>query len=395
MKTNLPKPTHIYLTMPFTFIDLFCGIGGFHRALAKFGGTCVFASDIDKRCQDVYERNFGLRPVGDITQVKSEDVPDHDVLCGGFPCQPFSNAGHRGAFEDTRGTLFQDIARIVRDKKPKILLLENVKGIKNIQGGHVYRTILGVFESLGYTMKDVILSPDKFGVPQKRERVYFIGIRSDLGEATIPPLPVRTAHTVLDKHVDAKYAIPPELKEVFSAWDEMIPVLVGTPLGVPIITDYFTADENVPGTQAWKKTYITKNKAIYHAHKPVWDAWLEKHHDLLQKRAIYRKLEWQAGKMKEGDTVLGGHFIQMRQSGIRIKQATTFPTLVAIVQTSIIGSQGRYITPRECARLQSFPDIHILDSQDKFAYKQLGNSVNVNVVEHVARHALSLVKMDS
>jgi DNA (cytosine-5)-methyltransferase 1 len=377
--------------MAFKFIDLFCGIGGFHRALANLGGTCVFASDIDKRCQDVYEKNFGIRPVGDICAVRSEDVPDHDVLCGGFPCQPFSNAGHRGAFDDTRGTLFQEIARIVRDKRPKVLLLENVKGIKNIQGGNVYRTILGVFESLGYSMCDIVLSPDKFGVPQKRERVYFIGIRSDLGVASPPPTPIKTACSVLDATADAKYTIPAELHQVFSAWDEMIPVLAGTPLGVPIILDYFVADETLPGTQAWKVAYIRKNKAIYMAHKDAWDAWMARHHDLLHRRAIYRKLEWQAGKMKSTDTVLGGHFIQMRQSGIRIKQATTFPTLVAIVQTSIVGSQRRHITPRECARLQSFPDEHILDAQDKFAYKQLGNSVNVNVVEHVARHALSIV----
>lgn len=304
-------------------------------------------------------------------------------------CQPFSNAGHRGAFEDIRGTLFQEIARIVRDKKPKVLLLENVKGIKNIQNGHVYRTILGVFESLGYSMTDIVLSPDKFGVPQKRERVYFLGIRSDLGTSSPPPTPVKAPCVVLDSKVDAKYSIPAELRQVFSAWDEMIPTLVGTQLGVPIILDYFTADETLPGTQAWKVTYIRKNKAIYEAHRDAWDAWMTTHNELLQKRAVYRKLEWQAGKMKTGDTVLGGHFIQMRQSGIRIKQATTFPTLVAIVQTSIIGSQERYITPRECARLQSFPDSHLLDSQDKFAYKQLGNSVNVNVVEHVARHALS------
>ena len=379
--------------MSFNFIDLFCGIGGFHRALADLGGKCVFASDIDKRCQDIYERNFGIRPVGDICSVRSEDVPDHDVLCGGFPCQPFSNAGHRGAFEDTRGTLFQEIARIVRDKKPKVLLLENVKGIKNIQNGNVYRTIISVFESLGYSVKDIVLSPDKFGVPQRRERVYFIGIRNDLGTATLPPPPVHTAHSVLESQADAKYTIPTELRNVFSAWDEMIPRLVGTSLGVPIITDYFTADENAPGTAGWKRTYILKNKAIYNAHKEAWDAWMTKYKDLLAKRAVYRKLEWQAGKMKQGDTVLQGHFIQIRQSGIRIKQATTFPTLVAIVQTSIIGSQGRYITPRECARLQSFPDTQILDEQDKFAYKQLGNSVNVNVVAHVAKHALSLAQM--
>lgn len=376
--------------MPFTFVDLFCGIGGFHRALTNLGGECVLASDIDKRCQDVYERNFGIRPVGDIRAIESHNVPDHDVLCGGFPCQPFSNAGHREAFEDARGTLFQEIARIVRDKKPKVLLLENVKGIKNIQGGHVYRVILGVFESLGYTIKDVVLSPDMFGVPQRRERVYFLGIRNDLGIATPPPVPVKTPCTVLDASADSAYTLSPELRSVFSAWDEMIPALVGTPLGVPIILDYFTADETAPGTQVWKRTYITKNKAIYEAHKDVWDAWMARHDALLKKRTVYRKLEWQAGKMKVGDTVLDGHFIQMRQSGIRIKNATTFPTLVAIVQTSIVGSQGRYITPRECARLQSFPDDHILDTQDRFAYKQLGNSVNVNVVEHVARHALSL-----
>jgi DNA (cytosine-5)-methyltransferase 1 len=377
--------------MTFKFIDLFCGIGGFHRALANLGGECVFASDIDKRCQDVYEQNFGLRPVGDICSVRSEDVPDHDVLCGGFPCQPFSTAGHRGAFEDIRGTLFQEIARIVRDKRPKILLLENVKGIKSIQDGHVYRTILGVFESLGYSMTDSVLSPHSFGVPQKRERIYFLGIRTDLGTSSPPPPPVKSPCTVLSPTADPKYSLPEELKEVFSAWDEMIPVLAGTPLGVPILLDYFTADETLPGTQAWKVTYIRKNKAVYAAHKEAWDAWMSRHHALLQKRAIYRKLEWQAGTLKQGDTVLGGHFIQMRQSGIRIKQATTFPTLVAIVQTSIVGSQGRYITPRECARLQSFPESHILHAQDKIAYKHLGNSVNVNVVDHVARHALSLL----
>jgi DNA (cytosine-5)-methyltransferase 1 len=389
-KTDNPMSGISKVMSSFRFIDLFCGIGGFHRALSDLGGTCVFASDIDTKCQDVYERNFRLRPVGDICAVRSEDVPDHDVLCGGFPCQPFSTAGHREAFDDTRGTLFQEIARIVRDKKPKVLLLENVKGIKNIQGGHVYRVILGVFESLGYTVKDVVLSPDMFGVPQRRERVYFIGIRNDLGVATLPPLPTKTPCTVLDTSVDSTYRIAPELRSVFSAWDEMIPVLAGTTVGVPILLDYFTADETAPGTQAWKRTYILKNKAVYAAHKDAWDTWMARHDTLLKKKAVYRKLEWQAGKMKREDTVLNGHFIQMRQSGIRIKNATTFPTLVAIVQTSIVGSAGRYITPRECARLQSFPDSHILHEQDRIAYKQLGNSVNVNVVHHVARHALSL-----
>jgi DNA (cytosine-5)-methyltransferase 1 len=374
--------------MSFKFIDLFCGMGGFHRALENLGGTCVFASDIDKNCQDIYERNFHLRPVGNIREVNAEDVPDHDILCGGFPCQTFSNAGHRAAFEDTRGTLFHEIARIVSVKKPKYLLLENVKHILKVQKGHVFETIMKVFDELGYSMKHVVLSPHMFGVPQRRERVYFMGIRKDIGEATLPDPPTITKTHILESEVDKKYSIKPELQKVCAAWDEMIPVLVGTPLGVPIILEYFDADENAPGTAKWKKSYIIKNKAIYNAHKEAWDAWREKHKEILAKRKVYAKLEWQAGKMKEGDTVLKGHFLQLRQSGIRVKNATDFPTLVAIVQTSIVGSQMRYITPRECARLQSFPDTHILPEKDQVAYKQLGNSVNVNVVEHVARHIL-------
>jgi DNA (cytosine-5)-methyltransferase 1 len=374
----------------FTYIDLFCGMGGFHRALEALGGECVFASDIDKRCQETYEMNFGMKPVGDIRSVRPEDIPDHDVLCGGFPCQPFSNAGHRNALDDTRGTLFQDIASIVQVKKPKVLLLENVKHIKSIQSGHVYKTIYSVFESLGYSMTDVVLSPDAFGVPQNRERVYFMGIRNDVGSSTIPEVgPSTTVPSILEDAVDTKYAISRELMSVFWAWDEMVPVLAGQRLGVPIILDYFR-EEETPGMMDWKKTYIRKNKAIYEAHKDAWDSWMTKHNTLLSKKAVYRKLDWQAGVMKQDDTVLKGHFIQLRQSGIRIKNATTFPTLVAIVQTSIVGDKGRYLTPRECARLQSFPDSHQLHQSDKVAYKQLGNSVNVNVVEFVARHVLQV-----
>jgi DNA (cytosine-5)-methyltransferase 1 len=334
--------------------------------------------------------NFGMRPVGDIRSVKPEDIPDHDVLCGGFPCQPFSTAGHRNAFEDTRGTLFQDIANIVREKKPRVLLLENVKNIKTIQEGHVFRTICSVFESLGYNLKVVTLSPHMFGVPQTRERVYFMGVRNDLGQATLPPTPVVTPSRILLDSVDAKYNIASELKRVFMAWDEMIPIIRTGKQCSPIILDYFT-EEETQDMQAWKKGYIRKNKAVYEEHRTAWDAWMEKHGDLLKKKAVYRKLEWQAGPIKEGDTVLQDHFIQLRQSGIRIKNAPTFPTLVAIVQTSIVGSEERYLTPRECARLQSFPDDHLLPEKDRIAYKQLGNSVNVNVVEHVARHMLPFV----
>jgi DNA (cytosine-5)-methyltransferase 1 len=237
-------------------------------------------------------------------------------------------------------------------------------------------------------MTDVVLSPDAFGIPQNRVRVYFMGILN--GTSSVPEIGPSTAiPSILEDTVDPKYAISKELVSVFWAWDEMIPVLAGERLGVPIILDYFR-EEETPGMMDWKKTYIRKNKAIYEAHKDEWDAWMTKHNTILSKKAVYRKLEWQAGVMKQGDTVLKGHFIQLRQSGIRIKNATTFPTLVAIVQTSIVGDRSRYLTPRECARLQSFPDSHQLHPSDKVAYKQLGNSVNVNVVEFVARHILQV-----
>jgi DNA (cytosine-5)-methyltransferase 1 len=378
--------------MSFKFVDLFCGMGGFHRALQNLGGECVLASDIDKNCQDSYERNFGMRPFGDIYQLKVEDIPDHDVLCGGFPCQPFSNAGRRGALEDTRGTLFYQIARIVEAKRPRYLLLENVKHILKVQKGAVFQTILKVFDDLGYDMKHIVLSPHIFGVPQKRERVYFMGVRKDIGSVTLPPEPVKEKVVILEKKkVESKYNIKPEFKKVCEAWDEMIPVLAGTALGVPIILEYFNQDPDAEGIAKWKKTYIIKNKKLYETHKPIWDAWMEKHKEVLEKRKVYGKLEWQAGVMKPTDKVLDNHYIQLRQSGIRVKNATDFPTLVAIVQTSIVGSKGRYITPRECARLQSFPEEHILPEKDAIAYRQLGNSVNVNVVEYVARHLLKQV----
>ena len=137
----------------------------------------------------------------------------------------------------------------------------------------------------------------------------------------------------------------------------------------------------------WKQDYMTKNKPIYQKYKPQWDEWYDRHKSILTKREIYGKLEWQVGKVKPQESIFN-HFIQFRQSGIRVKRAIYFPTLVAIVQTPIYAKEKRYITPRECARLQSFPDNFILHESDHTAYKQLGNAVNVDVVHYVIRETL-------
>jgi len=163
-----------------TFIDLFCGIGGFRLAFEHYGCKCVFSSDIDPYACKTYELNFGENPKNDITKTLAKDIPDFDILCAGFPCQPFSIAGKRLGFEDTRGTLFFDVARIIKAKKPKGFLLENVKGITNHDKGNTIKVIYSTLKDLGYEIKSGVLNAKNYGVPQNRERWYCIGIRKDL-----------------------------------------------------------------------------------------------------------------------------------------------------------------------------------------------------------------------
>jgi DNA (cytosine-5)-methyltransferase 1 len=165
--------------MSFKFIDLFCGLGGFRIAFEKYGGECVFSSDIDEQVQKTYAMNFGETPHGDITQIDAKDIPDHDILCAGFPCQPFSTAGRRLGFEDTRGTLFFDVARILKEKKPSCFILENVKGLTNHDNGKTLNVILNTLDELGYNYKYQILNAKNYNVPQNRERWYCIGFKKN------------------------------------------------------------------------------------------------------------------------------------------------------------------------------------------------------------------------
>jgi len=162
------------------FIDLFCGIGGFHQALRKLGGTCVFASDIDKNCQDIYEENYGIRPHGDIKEVNINDIPDFDILTGGFPCQSFSNSGKKKGFQDNRGQLYENIIDIAKVKQPSFMFLENVKHIMKIDNGEVFKHIIFCINNAGYNVDTFILSPHQLGIHQQRERVIFVCIRNDI-----------------------------------------------------------------------------------------------------------------------------------------------------------------------------------------------------------------------
>jgi DNA (cytosine-5)-methyltransferase 1 len=398
---QIVPPIDIDINAKFKFIDLFCGIGGFHQALTQLGGKCVFASDIDANCRDTYEENYGIRPHGDITKVDVNNIPDFDILTGGFPCQSFSNSGKKGGFTDKRGQLYENILAIALVKKPSYMFLENVKHIKKIENGDIFKQILFRINETGYHVETFELSPHQLGVPQQRERILFVCIRTDIYDKTkeldmTPPENVFIdVDGILEKDKDktCKYKISVEHENILTVWDEMIQHMdVGQTLSPTILCNEFNhtySDNEFTQLPAWKQDYITKNKPIYKKYKDLWDAWLIKHRTILSKREIYGKMEWQAGVKTENDSIFN-HFIQLRQSGIRVKKSKYFPTLVAIVQTPIYAKERRYITPRECARLQSFPDSFKLPTNDKVAYKQFGNAVNVKVVHYVMSRTLQL-----
>ena len=420
--------------MVYTFIDLFCGIGGFHQAMIQINknNTCVFACDINIECRKVYKKNYGLEPHSDIKKVKPEEIPNFDILCGGFPCQSFSNAGKKKGKNDERGTLFDDIIRIAKVKQPKFMFLENVKHIKKIDNGEMFKYIIKEVTNAGYHIKysekddisDEVetifeLSPHQLGIPQDRKRIFFVCIREDIYdkskklELNLPKNPIINFDDIIesDKTKTDKYKISEEIENVLDAWDEMIKKMdVGQKLSPTILCDefqnYWSYVENCEDNPEpkdciyttdfydlakWRQDYMIKNRPIYDKYEDEWIKWYKKHKDLLNKRKIYCKLEWQTGKKKQNDSIWN-HFIQLRQSGIRVKKNKYFPTLVAIVQTPIYGKEKRYITPRECARLQSFPNSFKMHEKDHTAYKQFGNAVNVEVVKKIISMTLDAYK---
>ena len=382
-----------------TYIDLFCGIGGFHQALNDLGAECILACDIDKNCRINYEQNYGIKPLNDIKDIDEHSLPDFDVLCGGFPCQPFSNGGKKKTFQDKRGGLFDEIMRIVKVKQPKFMFLENVKHILKVSEGEVLKYIEEQIDLHGYVLQRFQMSPHDYGVPQQRERIYFVCVRKDLYTGTPKTLKAEDnvtidVSTIIEKRedVDNQYYLKGDILEVLEAWDEMIQIFEEGETISPtiLIHDAYRiyTDEEFNNLAQWRKDYMKKNKRLIEKYHDAFAEWYTKHKDILSKREIYGKLEWQVGKVKANDSIFN-YFIQVRQSGIRVKKAHYFPTLVAISQIPIYGKEKRYITPRECARLQSFPDTYQIDENDKHSYKQFGNSVNVKNVKTVIESTLN------
>lgn len=393
----------------FRYIDLFCGIGGFHQAMESLGGKCVFASDIDEDCRKTYEANYGIIPAGDITKINAADIPNHDVLCGGFPCQAFSKAGKRLGFEDeTKGTLFFDICRILDHHHPKYVLLENVRNLASHDHGNTWRVIHDKLESLGYNLlpEPVIFSPHYVGIPQHRERVFIMCVRKDIGKV----LPFTfTKELMIPCSIDSilqddneipninEYRISSDMENLINLWNEFIQnIKVKRLPGFPIWSDRLCnldPQEDLSQYPTWKQNFILKNNDLYVNNREFIDSWLERAHRNPLFFGAKAKLEWQAGQTKHPN--IWNQIFQLRPSGIRVKVNTYFPALVAIVQTSIIGSRRRFLTPRECARLQSFPESFQPDVKQQQAYKQLGNAVNVELVRYFAQYMFGDIKNNS
>ncbi|MCF8526879.1 MAG: DNA cytosine methyltransferase [Candidatus Nanopelagicales bacterium] len=426
-------------TPEFRFIDLFAGIGGFHHALGSpaFGGECVLAVDIDADCRRVYSETWPSMSKGairgdirELTQFPdgrdrpdeelAQLVPDHDVLCAGFPCQPFSKSGAQlGILDSTRGTLFFDIMKIVQAKKPKFLILENVRNLAGPRHVDTWHTIVTALRASGYRVADspVVFSPHLLppalgGRPQSRDRVFILAARVEDGDLTSDPLVERGPldnWNPNDWNVEDYLQNDHEIEDIdryllrrheiawLDAWQAFIRGIPDDDLpGFPIWVDAFQPKPDIPaGTPDWKADFLRKNSDFFNRHRTFIRAWLRKSwiqgegYRVADFPASRRKFEWQARSAQPTaeDRDIWQLTIHMRPSGIRVKPATYLPALVAITQTSIIGSRRRRITPIEAGRLQGLPDWVFPQAgvDDATAYRQVGNGVNVGVAQHVAR----------
>ena len=303
--------------MKLDFIDLFAGIGGFRLGLQSQGDNCVFSSEWDSDSQFTYQMNFGVTPHGDITKINESDVPDHDILCGGFPCQAFSVSGKQLGFEDSRGTLFYDILRIARHKQPKVIFLENVRNLLRHDSGRTIAIIERSLKDLGYTVFFQALRSSDYGVPQARNRVYIVAFRGDLEVDHFDfPSPTRDLQVVRD---------------------------ILEPMSGPGDFEIRRNDIQIYGDEM----------AVSDPRKPL-----------------------QIGKINKGGqgervySVYGAGITLSAYGGGAASKTGAF----------LVDGKVRKLTPRECARLQGFPENFTPHPNTRLAYKQFGDSVSVPVI---------------
>lgn len=370
--------------MPLRYIDLFAGIGGFHLALQRLGHQCVFASELKADLRRLYAINFpGCEIQGDITQIRPENIPAHDILCAGFPCQPFSQAGKQQGFNDEkkRGNLFENICEIVAYHRPRYILLENVSNLKGHDKGNTWREIYRrLHDVLEYEVKEKIISPHEFGYPQHRKRIYIVAVDSHQGNLDNFEFPVATnrrcnIRSVIDETATQYVHLKPDTRHQLAVWQEFIDQTVahGQPIPrFPIWAMEFGANypietapakgkaEDLIGTRGklgriitpgtldecikqlpkyaqtgkdkvfppWKIRYIQENRAFYERNREWLDIWLQQVQNF---ENSHLKLEWNCGP--RATTTLDDKIIQFRASGIRVKLPNFAPAL------NLVGTQ--------------------------------------------------------
>jgi len=423
-------------SLTFDFIDLFAGLGGFHLAATGLGGRCVFASEINPVLRETYQRNFDHHPAGDICHVDAADIPPHDLLCAGFPCQPFSKAGAQEGLDDgERGQVFFEVLRIIDAQEPKFLMFENVANFVRHDKGNTYQRIRMELESRGYTVDYRQFSPHQFGIPQIRERIYLVGAKHGLDGFAWPeikdPPEAQSLCALLARNLKNYRPLGSTVVRCIETWQRIIQSIpVNAPLpsfpiwamefGATYPLDYDSlwecplkllqksrgafgcslaglsrkdimarlpryATYRTNSFPRWKRLFIEQNRAFYQQHTNAIVPHLEA---LMEFPPSLQKLEWNCqGEVRD----LWRYVLQFRASGLRVKRPTTAPSLVAMTTTQvpIIAWQRRYMTARECARLQSMHELkHLPDGGAGF--KALGNAVNVDVARSILARLMTL-----
>ena len=330
MKQSIPKTTQ---ENEFKFIDLFAGIGGFRITLEELRGKCIFSSEWDKKAQETYRVNFKELPVGDITKILENKIPKHDVLCAGFPCQAFSVSGKQRGFEDTRGTLFFDIARIANYHKPSVLFLENVKNFVNHDGGKTIKIVYDTLTKIGYDVYHEVLNASEYGIPQSRKRVYIVAFRKDLNIK--------------------KFNFPnPTFKKV-------------------------KLKKFLQSNTKAKNQVVTKYKQI-----KIYDK------EKMEKKSVFAPIRIgtiNGGGQGERIYSPNGHAITLSAYGGGIASKTG---------AYMIDGTIRKLTPRECANIMGFPPEFIIPVSDSQAYKQFGNSVAVPMITSIFKQIILHLERD-